>query len=586
MTDVAAAVPAPPPTTAHTGRVWLQALGVVVLVLAWMLATNPRLGLAWDEAYTLARLDRVRTWCRAVVDPAAVSRNFDARQLRPVEERRLRAPTGGQIRERSDLFAAKTLDWFWPFARDEPHGHPPFYAIVALLGDGIAPSLAELTRARLGTMIAFSLAAGAIFAALARRYGPWPGLVGAGAWALHPHLFALGHYATYDALLSSLWIAAVLSFARAVETPEAAGPIPQRSGPWLPTVIGFGVLLGWGMGTKLTGWLLPIPLIGWTVQRRSRRGAITLTLGGLVALVTVYIVTPPFWLDPIGGVQRFLASNLSRAETIPIKTMFLGTVYETPRESLPWYNTLAWTLFVTPVGFLLLAVAGVVRVVRQWRTDDFGTLVLVQWVFLLVLRALPHAPGHDGVRQFLPAFGGLAVLAGLGAASALDRFGARARLALGAALVEGLLSVLVMLPVPLSYYSPLVGGLPGATALGMEPTYYWDAMTDEALQALDARTPPGQVVLFLANPIAWTYHEQGRLKADPYRGDGRAPAWYVMQNRPGAMSPIERTMIARLGSDPSTVLSQKFGVPLVWALPGPQVDALFAAERARGGGRP
>ena len=32
----------------------------------------------------------------------------------------------------------------------------------------------------------------------------------------------------------------------------------------------------------------------------------------------------------------------------------------------------------------------------------------------------------------------------------------------------------------LSYYSLAIGGLPGATALGMEPTYYWDGLDQTA----------------------------------------------------------------------------------------------------------
>ena len=47
-----------------------------------------------------------------------------------------------------------------------------------------------------------------------------------------------------------------------------------------------------------------------------------------------------------------------------------------------------------------------------------------------------------------------------------------------------------MMPVPLSYFSPLVGGLPGATALGMEPTYYWDALSPEARRWLAEHTEP------------------------------------------------------------------------------------------------
>ena len=54
--------------------------------------------------------------------------------------------------------------------------------------------------------------------------------------------------------------------------------------------------------------------------------------------------------------------------------------------------------------------------------------------------------------------------------------------------MEGAVSIAVMMPVPLSYFSPLVGGLPGATKLGMEPTYYWDALSPEARRWLAENT--------------------------------------------------------------------------------------------------
>jgi hypothetical protein len=49
------------------------------------------------------------------------------------------------------------IEWFWPFGREEPHSHPPFYALVGLTSDGLAPSWGLLPRARLGPMIVFSL---------------------------------------------------------------------------------------------------------------------------------------------------------------------------------------------------------------------------------------------------------------------------------------------------------------------------------------------------------------------------------------------------------------------------------------------
>ena len=71
--------------------------------------------------------------------------------------------------------------------------------------------------------------------------------------------------------------------------------------------------------------------------------------------------------------------------------------------------------FVTPVGFLILAAVGIWSALRTWRSEPIGLLIAGHWTFLMLLRALPHTPGHDGVRLFLPAFGVLALLAGLGA---------------------------------------------------------------------------------------------------------------------------------------------------------------------------
>ena len=90
----------------------------------------------------------------------------------------------------------------------------------------------------------------------------------------------------------------------------------------------------------------------------------------------------------------------------------------------------------------------------------------------------------------------LALLGGLGARSLLEWSGRWAKVAIAAALVEGAVSIAVMMPVPLSYFSPIVGGLPGATKLGMEPTYYWDALSPEARRWLAENTLPGRTIAF------------------------------------------------------------------------------------------
>jgi 4-amino-4-deoxy-L-arabinose transferase-like glycosyltransferase len=556
----------------HRWTVRLGGLAVAAAMAVLMLATEPRLAIVWDEGYTLGREDRLRLWAQALADPPA----FAARWRSPAEELVQRSgappPRPDQIDTRGKLlFDPQVLAWFWPFAREEPHGHPPFYALVGLVGDVLAPSWPQLARARLGPILLFSATAGVLFAFAASKWGPWPGALASGAWALQPRLFAHGHYATYDAILVSLWVCSLLAFARAVEPSDR----PRRPrGRW---VLAFGTLAACAADTKLTGWFLPVPFLIWSVLFRDRRGLLTLLIGGLVALVVLYALNPPWWTEPITGVTRFFASNLGRASSIRIKTLFLGRVYETPNGSLPWYNTLVWTVFVTPVGFLAFAMVGAVRAVRRWRAEPFGLLAVGHWAFLLALRALPHTPGHDGERLFLPAFGVLAVVAALGAAWALEWSSRWGRWLISAALAEGAVSVALMMPVPLSYYSPVVGGLPGAAKLGMEPTYYWDAASDDTLAFLNRNTGPGEKVLFATNPGSWLYlHRSGKLGPD-YRpfAPGRF-RWYVIQNRPGAFDEADRTLVARARP---AFTSEKWRVPLVWVYRYDDLERVLAARK-------
>jgi hypothetical protein len=301
----------------------------------------------------------------------------------------------------------------------------------------------------------------------------------------------------------------------------------------------------------------------------------------------------------VAAIGRFLQSNLSREQTIRIPILFLGRVVKSPSQSLPWYNTLLWTVLVTPVGFLALAVFRVLRGLRPGSSaDPFGVLVLIHWVFLLVLRALPHAPGHDAVRQFLPAFGCLAVMAGLGAAAAVERFGRWGKVVVVASLVEGAASLALMMPVPLSYFSPIVGGLPGATRLGMEPTFYWDSLTNDALDWLNDHTPSERSVQFCDFPYSLYYlRRTGRLRSLVLLPEGRPPArtvseafpypigvphdesesvqWYVLQNRPGLFHARDRVLKER--GRPSREV-RKFGVPLLLVYPITEFDRLGLAR--------
>ena len=550
----------------------LVGLAVALATAALMLATEPSLAIGWDEGYTLGREARLRAWLRllSVPDPSALKWEPPALEL--VQSEGLKAPIPERLMSRESLlFDPDVVGYFWPFAREEPHGHPPFYAILGLVGDVIAPSWPDLARARLGPILLFSLTAGVLAGFFLARYGPWPSALAVSSWVLQPNLFGHGHYAAYDGVLTSLWALAVIVFARGVIPAEQARP--GRLWPW---AILMGVILGCAAATKLTGWFLPLPFLAWGVLYRSRRAFLVLALAAPIAAHVLFALIPPWWTAPAIGLARFFESNLGRGKSIPIQVLFLGTVYNTPRESLPFYNTMVWTVLVTPVGFLIAGMIGVFAAFRHPRRDRLGVLIAGHWVFLMVLRALPHTPGHDGVRLFLPAFGMLALAGGQGGWWMINHLKRGARALILLAIGEGVVSVALMMPTPLAYYSPIVAGLPGASRLGMEPTYYWDALDAESLRFLREHTGSGETIVFRTFPHSLIYlRSTGLLPQRLAPIDRGRPRWIVIQNRPGAFTRGDRKLVSQ--GQPAFLVT-KLGVPLVWIFPYAEIDRLEIRE--------
>jgi hypothetical protein len=230
---------------------------------------------------------------------------------------------------------------------------------------------------------------------------------------------------------------------------------------------------------------------------------------------------------------------------------------------------------------------------RGGQIDALGWLVLLCAATLLVVRALPGTPGHDGERQLLGAFPFLACLAGRGAetlrGALVRRIGSAAGqvsaiLCAALALLWAGRSVWHYHPVQLSYYSELVGGLRGAARLGLEPTYYWDALDDDTLEWLNGHTSSNEKVLFCSVPYSLHYLRQwGRLRVgflpEPYHaGTWR---WYVLQNRPGMFTgrPWDRWLSEH--GQPARPPRALDGVPLIWIFP---IEEYERAYRAAGPG--
>lgn len=538
------------------GKAFLARWGdtvVAVLVatgtLALLLATLNDYGMAWDEGFTVEREERLREWFARVVGDSSPRSRARTTILSKLESRSAYLRRAGP--DAASPWSGESLRFYWQFAREEPNGHPPFYALLGLAGWALSHhALPPPGSYRFGPALLFAMTAGAVYRVMARHYGRAAASMAVLGLLTMPRMFAHAHLASYDAPTLCLWFLAVAAFLRAVEPPPDEGHARARSWPWTWSwTVAFGVAWGCAAATKLTGWFLPFPLAAWACLYRDRRAARTLVLGGVVAALVMYALNPTWWADPVGGVRAFLESNLTRERLLPIPTLFFGRVY---LFALPWYNTLVLTAIVVPPATLGLALLGIGRVVGGRLRDRVGTLFLGCWAFFMVLRALPKAPGHDGERQFLAAFVFLACLSGVGLASIaawLDRI-AVPRVArtiafavMAVAAGAGAWSTWRYHPLQLSYYNALIGGLAGASRAGMEPTYYWDAVTPDVREWLNAHTEPGRSVAFVFPAVTFEYlHHWGLLRPSPLTKVGHAPRWFVVMNRPGHLRYPSRTL--------------------------------------------
>ena len=174
-----------------------------------LLATSPGLPIAWDEGNAIGRAERIAEWGRSWFQ---------------------QGPNGKHPLSR------EAISDHWHYTT-QIEGHPAFYGIVIAAGHSIgARILPPLTAWRLGPILLFSLAAGAMFYRLGRDYSQAAGLAAVLALLLQPRLFAHAHFAICDSPLMACWILAWAAFPVCVglrskggqETSEVTEPVGKK----------------------------------------------------------------------------------------------------------------------------------------------------------------------------------------------------------------------------------------------------------------------------------------------------------------------------------------------------------------------
>ncbi len=357
--------------------------------------------------------------------------------------------------------------------------HPPLGAFFMALSMRVFQAwLGPIVASRIATAFFFVVLLGAVYVFVRGQYGIAAAAFAALSLLLMPRVFGHAHVAALDMMMATMAFLATVCFVKGM-----------KSKRW--SVV-YGIFLGLALLTKVNAFFLPIPLLVWGLLHERRRILPNLFSTFVIALAVFYILWPWLWYSPGAHMDEYIGRQLAHGA---VHVYYLGETY--PGNSAPWHYPLVLTGLTLPVALVPPMLIGLLSAIREGG-KRIGLLLILSAAVPLGVAAVPGTLKYDGVRLFLPAFPFLACLAGVGfgaIASLLTRSGAGSpggktfrRVAVPviglALLVSPVVWTVRYHPYYLSYYNEFAGGLRGASAMGLEETYWGDAVNRDVWQYL------------------------------------------------------------------------------------------------------
>jgi 4-amino-4-deoxy-L-arabinose transferase-like glycosyltransferase len=535
----------------------LLALGLAAGYVALLLLTAGSLGYARDEGFYFQAARAYGGWFELL----------------------LRAP--------SQAFERGNIDRFFAVNHEHPALMKSLFALShALFHDKLGWIAEGGTAYRLPGMLLAGLAVGTLYLWGRQVSGRLPGLVGALLFAAMPRMFYHAHLACFDMPVAAMWLITSYAYFRSLQAKT------------LGWAIACGVLYGLLLDTKHNAWLLPPALVlhlvltrGTELWKGLRARRLQLP-NGLLAMAVLgpavfYAGWPWIWHDTVPRLIEYVRFHTGHEY---YNMEFLGQTYWKP----PMPRLYAWlmTLATVPTITLVLAVAGLVAGALRWRDrasvdGRFRFDAELFWALGILTSYAPwlssDTPIFGGTKHWITAYPFLCLFAGRGFAQLLEHC-AWLSPRLGARFVSVVLAVCVLLapvvmtlrahPYGLSFYAPLVGGAPGAAALGLNRGF-WGYTTDAVLPFINERAQRGAGVYV---------HDTALQSWDMLRSDGRArfdlrptlaiaQSQFALYHHEAHMRRVEYQIWVDYGTAAPAALGLYEGVPIVWVYQRPRSAA-------------
>ena len=300
-----------------------------------------------------------------------------------------------------------------------------------------------------------------IFALLWRSFGRGTALLALGLLAFDPLHLALSrqlHPEALPALAMLLSLVAMLAFFKNGQrgllalSGVATGLAVLDKTYALFLVPCLGLLMGWH------AWSTRSERTSLSLVHSLRWWVTALTLWGLVVVITIFVLWPVLWVEPLSTIQEIIRSSTSFAqgEDTPTTSFFLGqTVTDVGAEFYP----VAMLFLTTPLTTIGSLLALVVVLFARGRGER-ARFILYLLAFSLLFVAFLSLVGKKFPRYTLAALLGLDVLAALGwwALYEMIRWRERRWIFIAAVILQSGY-VLSFHPYYFACYNPLVGGL-------------------------------------------------------------------------------------------------------------------------------